>query len=168
MPKDAHQVAQESREIDIWIVGEVRRETVIQYLASRGYRVIAQDDPETRRLFEIPEGPAADIVAEISEKRVLIAEVKGKDIDHALRQLRATAGAAAKKYAYIECKIFCKYPTPSTSEFGMPGNALGFRALRVFGTAYPSEWLLYENREKSSPELIRIGDVPVTIVFGPH
>jgi hypothetical protein len=171
MPKDATQRAVAAKELDIWIVGEIRRETVIQHLASRGYQILADDDPATRVLFGMPKtAPAADIVAEISPKRIVIAEVKGKNISHALTQLRATAAAAADRYVMIECKIYCKYPTPPSahSEFSMPGSGLGFRALRIFGSAYPSEWLLYEYKEHSSTELVRISGNPVTIVFGPH
>jgi hypothetical protein len=168
MPKDATQRAVEAHEIDVWIVGEIRRETVVQYFASRGYKILADDDPATRELFDLRTGPIADIVAEVSPNRIIIAEVKGKNISHALKQLSATAAAASKQYMAIECKIFCKYPTPPRSEFPMPGDRLGYRAVRVFKTAYPAEWLLYEYRENSDPVLVEIACNPVTIVFGPH
>jgi hypothetical protein len=69
-----------------------------------------------------PNSKAADLVVEVTDKHLILAEVKGLRIADAIEQLSETADAARKKYPAVDCKIFCKYPTPSDNEFLMTGR----------------------------------------------
>ena len=156
------------------ILSELREEDVCNYLAGRGYRLLSWGDGEhsTRRVFQIPAGVgAADIVAEVSVGRAIIAEVKGADLDKAIRQLRDTVPYVRKSHRHISCKVFTSEPVPSTEPFETNGGTfsrLGYRAVRVFRAQYPGEWPLWLLKEGGQTEVLRMGDEQVTLVFGPY
>jgi hypothetical protein len=157
------------RELGIAIEALMREEAVVNHFATRGYRVLATSDAETRNLFKMRANqPAADIVAEVARQRLIIAEVKGTDIDHALMQLQNTALLARSTYAHVECKIFVRNFAPKSDTVDLRGGRYGFRGVRVFKSGFPGEWLLYEYGSAGDTHLVRIGSEGVSVIFGPH
>jgi hypothetical protein len=162
MTWDVHHVA-------IALEASMREEAVVNFFAKKGYAVLSTSDAETRRLFKMSStAPAADIVVEVTKARLIIAEVKGSDIEHALRQLRSTAEFAKGKYVCIDCKIFVRNQTPHGDSVDIRGGHCGYRCVRIFRAGFPGEWVLYEYDEKGNTQLVRAGTENVTVVFGPH
>lgn len=155
----------------IALEAHLREEAVVNHLAGLGYNVLSTSDTGTRQLFRMsPALPAADIVAAITRHRLVIAEVKGSDLEHALTQLRNTALAAHPFYPCVECKVFVRNqtPDPSTHAVGFRGGLLGYRGVRIFRAAFPGEWVLFENLADEKTRVVEIGTQPVTVVFGPY
>ena len=66
-----------TKELGIALEALEREEAVVNHMAGKGYRVLATSDVATRSLLKMKQNqPAADIVAEITRQRVVIAEVR--------------------------------------------------------------------------------------------
>jgi hypothetical protein len=166
---DPHRELVRKRELGIAIEALMREEAVVNHYATLGYRVLSTNDDETRSLFKMSErDPAADVVAEVTKHRLIIAEVKGSDVGRALTQLENTARFAQKRYPCVECKIFVKNWAPRVDAVDIRGGHCGFRGVRVFKAGFPGEWLLYAYDAAGGTSLIRIASGNVTVVFGPH
>jgi hypothetical protein len=147
----------------------MREEAVVTYYATRGKKVISADDKQTRAVLGMhATEPAADVLVEFGPTQLVIAEVKGSDLDRALRQLENTARHAARRYPSIACKIYIRNQAPHTDAVDLRGGAYGFRAVRVFHHTFPGEWVLHSYEESGQTTLVQIGSDPVCVVFGPH
>jgi hypothetical protein len=166
---DQYRELVKKREEAIAIEASMREEAVVNHFATRGYKVLSTNDNQTRQVLNmIPGERAADILAEVSPQRLIIAEVKGSDLDGALTQLQNTARRAQGQYASIACKVFVRNFAPGTDSVDLRGGRYGYRALRVFHARFPGEWILYEYDSAQNTRLVEIGSEAVTIVFGPH
>jgi hypothetical protein len=169
--RDPHRLAKANYDYEVQFQALYRQDEVIRYYRSRHYEIICDDDPATRREFNIPEGPAADLVVQVDPNRAIIAEVKGKDLDHALVQLAATVAPVRKRYRYVSCKVFTSIPVPPVDRVQLRGGnyaVLGYEAVCVFHRGFPGEWPLLRILDSSgATEFVRLGDDPVSIVFGP-
>lgn len=169
MPIDPHRALVQKRELAIAIEALMREEAVVNYYAARGKKVISVDDNQTRAVLNMGGAePAADILVELSPGQLVIAEVKGSDLDRALMQLQSTARKAALRYPSIACKIFVRNHPPRTEAVDLRGGGYGFRAVRIFHNSFPGEWILYEYNGSDQTKPVRIGSEPVCIIFGPH
>jgi len=169
VPTDPYRELVQRKQLAIKVESLMREETVVNHYAARGYRVLSTDDDETRSVLKMAEAqPAADILAEVTPLRLIIAEVKGSDLDYALTQLESTARSAQVRYPHIECKIFVRNKVPATDAADLRGGRYGFRAVRVFRSQFPGEWLLYAYEQNGGTRAVRVASQPVTIVFGPH
>ena len=155
----------------IALEAHLREEAVVNHLAARGYNVISTSDTDTRRAFQMPRAqPAADLAAAVTRHRLILAEVKGSDLEHALTQLKVTAQYAHAFYPCIECKVFVRNqaPDPNTEAVNFQGGRFGYRGVRIFRAAFPGEWVLFEYLEGERTRAVEIGAQPVTVVFGPY
>jgi len=155
----------------IALEAHLREEAVVNHFATRGYSVLSTSDSATRRLFRMsPAQPAADVVAAITRHRLVIAEVKGSDLEHALTQLRTTALAAHPFYPCVECKVFVKNqtPDPSTQTVGFRGGLLGYRGVKIFKAAFPANGFCSRTFPRDKTRVVEIGTQAVTVVFGPY
>ncbi|MGH9629266.1 MAG: hypothetical protein ACRD7E_13175, partial [Bryobacteraceae bacterium] len=169
MPADPHRALVQKKELAIAIEALMREEAVVNYYAARGKKVISLDDNQTRSVLHMSAAePAADILVELGPNQLIIAEVKGSNLDRALTQLQNTARKAAVRYQSIACKIYVRNQAPRGYAVDLRGGGYGFRAVRVFHGSFPGEWLLYEYDGSGGTKLIRIGSDPVCIIFGPH
>jgi hypothetical protein len=164
MPEDPYRQLRESHQLAIKVESLMREEAVVNYYAARGNRVICQDEDQTRQVFGI-RGKAADVVVEVSPTRAIIAEVKGSDVAHALKQLRATLPFVQNRYPFVSCKIFVRNATPVDDTVEIDGE---YKASRVFYRSFPGEWLLMEYLPDRSTQWVEIGSEIVSIIFGPH
>jgi hypothetical protein len=156
---------------DVAFQSLLREEKVASYLRSRGYQILSAGDDQTRAAFAIPKGrKAADIVAQVSAHRAIVAEVKGRTgLDDALGQLEATVAPVRAKFPFVECKVFTAIPPPTGDVFTLRGSnfsPLGYRALRVFHSGFPGEWPLWRIKSDGSAEAVRLGSGIVSVVFG--
>ena len=169
MPTDPHRALVQKRELAIAIEALMREEAVVNYYSARGKKVISVDDNQTRAVLNMGGAePAADILVELGPKQLVVAEVKGSDIDRALTQLQNTARRAAVRYHSIACKIYVRNHAPRADASDLRGGRYGFRAVRVFHSSFPGEWILYEYDSSGQTKPVRIGTDPVCIIFGPH
>ena len=169
MPSDPHRALVQKRELAVAIEALMREEAVVNYYAARGKNVISVDDKQTRAVLKMGGAePAADILIELSPGQLVIAEVKGSDLDRALTQLHSTARKAAYRYPNIACKIFVRNQAPRGDAVDLRGGGYGFRAVRIFHRGFPGEWILYEYDSSGQTKPVTIGSEPVCIVFGPH
>ena len=169
MPTDRHREAVQKREVAIAIEALMREESVANYFASRFYKILSSEDRQTRTFLGMSASePAADLLAEVSPYRLIIAEVKGSDLDRAVVQLQSTARRAHGRYTSIACKIFLRNVPPNSDAVDLRGGRYGYRAVRIFRASFPGEWILYEYDSSGGTRLVCIGAEPVTVVFGPH
>lgn len=171
MSDDDYRQAKRAFDDDIAFQGLLREERVANYLRSRGYEILSETDEQTRKVFGIRGGRAADIVAQVSPHRAIVAEVKGRTgVDDALRQLDATVGQVRAKFPIVECKVFTAIAPPAGNTVTLYGgnfSRLGYRAVRVFHSGFPGEWPLFRvTSEDGSTEAVRFGNEAVCIVFG--
>jgi hypothetical protein len=149
----------------------MREELVVDLYASRFYQIISHDENETRSVFGIPAGSrAADVVVAPSKGRAIVAEVKGSDLSHAVEQLRSTSSYVRRQYPFVEYKVFLKTATPARQPAYLRGGVgeegrMGFRAVRVFHTHFPAEWLLVS---EATNEFVRVDGEVVSVIFGPY
>src|ERR1700728_2869821 len=145
MPIDRVREAVRKRELEIAILSLMREEAVVNYYAGKGYTVLCQTDDETRRVFGIPRGQkAADVVVQVTPARAIVAEVEGSNVDDALAQLENTLRAVRPRYPFVACKVFVKNATPPGDTVDLRGGRYGYRAMRIFNSGFPGEWLLLE------------------------
>jgi len=169
VPTDPYRELVQRNQLAIKVESLMREETVVNHFAARGYKVLSTDDDETRRVLKMVKAqPAADILAEVTPQRLIVAEVKGSEVDRALTQLESTAKSAQVRYPHIECKIYVRNNAPSGDAADLRGGHYGFRAVRVFHSQFPGEWLLFEYEHNGGTKAVRIASQPVMIVFGPH
>jgi hypothetical protein len=169
MPTDPHRALVQKRELAIAVEALMREEAVVNYYAARGKKVISVDDAQTRAVLGmVPSEAAADVLVEFGPGQLVIAEVKGSNLDRALVQLESTARKAAARYASIACKIYVRNQAPTGNEVDLRGGRFGLRAVRIFKALFPGEWILYEYDSSGQSKPVRIGSEPVCIVFGPH
>jgi|RhiMethySRZTD1v2_1073278.scaffolds.fasta_scaffold15297_9 hypothetical protein len=170
-PLDPYQAAKARQQYDVQYQALLRQDEVIRHYQSKQYEIVCDDDVATRKAFGIAAGPVADLVVRVDQNHAIIAEVKGKDLDHALEQLAATVEPVRKKFRYIACKVLTAIPVPPVDRVSIPGanfSVLGYEAIRLFHRGFPGEWpLLKILNESGSTEFVRLGDEPVSIVFGP-
>lgn len=168
---DRHQLARAEQQYEVQYQALLRQDEVIRHYTSKQYGIVCDDDVATRKAFGISTGPVADLVVQVDQNHAVIAEVKGKDLDHALEQLAATVGPVRKRFRYVACKVFTAIPVPPVDRVRIPGgnfSVLGYEAICVFHRGFPGEWpLLKILNESGSTEFVRLGDEPVSIVFGP-
>ena len=168
MPADPYRTLVQKRELAIAIEALMREEAVVNYYASRGKKVISVDDNQTRAFLKmVGAEPAADILVEIGPGQLVIAEVKGSDLNRALTQLHNTVGKATAHYRNIACKIFVRNSAPPGDAVDLRGGRFGFRAVRIFQRSFPGEWILYEYDGSGQTKPVRIGSEPVCVIFGP-
>jgi|SRR5579884_2893247 len=168
MAIDPHRPAVEKKELAIAVEALMREEAVVNHYAARGKKVISADDNQTRAfLGMVRSEPAADVLVEVGPGQLVIAEVKGSNLDRALIQLQSTASKAAGRYRNIACKIFVRNQAPHGDAVGLRGGRNGFRAVRVFQSLFPGEWILYEYDDTGQTKPVRIGSEQVCIIFGP-
>lgn len=147
----------------------MREEAVVNHYAARGKKVISVDDKQTRAVLNMTAGePAADVLVELGPAQLVIAEVKGSDLDRALKQLENTARHAIRRYPSIACKIYVRNQAPRSDAIDLRGGGYGFRAVRVFHSTFPGEWVLYRYDGAGQSAPVRIGSDPVCVIFGPH
>ena len=169
MPEDPYRAIIRQRQFEIALRALMREEAVANYFRSRGYQVLSEDDDQTRQLFGIPKSSkAADIVAQVSDGHIIIAEVKGSNIDDAIAQLESTVAVARPRYMHIACKIFAGNPAPSTDTVDLRGGSFGYKARSIFHRGFPGEWLLMAYQPDGSTQFVRIGSEVVSVIFGPH
>jgi hypothetical protein len=169
VPADPHRALIQKRELAIAIEALMREEAVVNHYAARGKKVISVDDNQTRAVLNMGGAePAADILVELSPGQLVIAEVKGSNLDRALAQLQNTARKAALRYPGIACKIFVRNQPPRSDAVDLRGGGYGFRAVRIFHSGFPGEWILFEYNGSGQTKPITIGSEPVCIIFGPH
>ncbi len=169
VPTDPYRELIRRKQFAIKVESLMREEAVVNYFAARGYKVLSTDENQTRNVLKmLGRPPAADVLAEVTSQRLIIAEVKGSDVHHALTQLENTARSAQGRYPYIECKIYVRTHAPATDIVDLHGGHCGYRAVRVFHSQFPGEWLLYEYDQNGMTKQVRIASQPVMIVFGPH
>lgn len=167
MPIDPHRALVQKKELAIAIEALMREEAVVNHYAARGKKVISVDDNQTRAVLNmVAAEPAADILIELGPGQLLIAEVKGSDLDRALTQLQNTARKAVGRYPSVACKIYVRNQAPVGDAVNLRGGGYGFRAVRILHRT--GEWVLYEYEGSGQTKLVRIGSDPVCIVFGPH
>lgn len=169
MPNDPYRALIRRRETAIAVEALMREEAVVNYYAARGKKVISADDRQTRAVLNMAATePAADVLVEFGPTQLVIAEVKGSNIDRALTQLKSTASRAATRYLNVACKIFVRNQAPGGDAVDLRGGGYGFRAIRVFRSSFPGEWLLYEYDASGQSKPVQIGSNQVCVVFGPH
>jgi len=169
MPVDPHRALVQKRELAIAIEGLMREEAVVNHYAARGKKVISVDDKQTRAVLGmVGAEPAADVLVEFAPGQLVVAEVKGSDLDRALKQLENTARHAAGRYPSIACKIYIRNHAPRTDAVDLRGGRYGFRAVRIFHSTFPGEWILYRYDGSGQTSPVRIGSDQVSVVFGPH
>jgi hypothetical protein len=133
MPTDPHRALVQKRELAIAIEALMREEAVVNYYAARGKKVISVDDNQTRAVLNmVRTEPAADILVELGPLQLVVAEVKGSNLDRALEQLQSTARKAAARYHSIACKIYVRNQAPRDDAVDLRGGRYGFRAVRIF------------------------------------
>lgn len=169
MANDPHREAIQARETAIALEALMREEAVVNYYAARGKKVLSTTDQETRTVLHMGvREPAADVLVELGPQQLIIAEVKGTNLDRALVQLASTAQKAALRYPNISCKIYARSQAPPGDAIDLRGGGYGFRAVRIFHRGFPGEWVLYEYEASGKSRLVEIGSGPVCIAFGPH
>lgn len=169
MPIDPHREAMKRHQLALAVEALMREEAVVNYYATRGKKVICADDKQTRALLKMTASEkVADVLIEMSPGHLVIAEVKGSDLDTAIEQLKSTAKRAAHLYNHITCKIYVRNKVPEGESADLRGGHLGYRALRVFHAGFPGEWLLYKYKDTGGHEPVRVGSEQVCIAFGPH
>ena len=84
MPTDPHRALVQKRELAIAIEALMREEVVVNLYASRGKRVIASDDNQTRIVLRMAAAEPADVLVGMGPRQLVIAEVKGSNLDRAL------------------------------------------------------------------------------------
>ena len=154
MPIDPHRALVQKRELAIAIEALMREEAVVNYYAARGKKVISVDDNQTRAVLKMGGAePAADILVELSPGQLVIAEVKGSDIDRALTQLKAQQGRQLGDIPALRAKSPFAITRPALTLLTFGVADIGFRAIRIFHNSFPGEWILYEYlaRTKLSP-----------------
>ena len=170
MPFDPNKSAMQRHQLATAIQALMREEAVVNYYAARGKKVISTDDNQTRTLLKISAAEkAADVLIEMAPGQLVITEVKGSNLDSAIEQLKNTARRATHLYKHIACKIFVKNtaPAPPENNVELRGGRYGFRAVRVFRSDFPGEWILYEYDAMGATHPVKIGSDQVCIVFGP-
>jgi len=173
MPRqlDRFQIARSRDEYEVQFQALLRQDEVIRHYQAKQYEIVCDDDVATRKVFGIPTGPVADLVVQVDRNHAIVAEVKGKDLDHALEQLAATVDAVRKRFRYVACKVFTAIPVPPVDRVRIPGgnfSVLGYEAICVFHRGFPGEWPLMKILDESGrTEFVRLGDESVSIVFGP-
>ena len=75
---------------------------------------------------------------------------------------------AAGRYTSIACKVYVRKPAPQGDAVDLRGGGYGLRAVRIFRSSFPGEWILYEYDGSGQTKVVCIGSEPVSIVFGPH
>jgi len=168
MPLDEYQKLKRQQDDAIKLVSLKREQTVANYYAERGKNVIGSDKERIREICHMPAGPVADLLIEMAPRELVIAEVKGGNLDKAVEQLQHTALHAPPQYLSVVCKIYAKNPTPPGDSVELRGGRFGFHAVRVFHAAYPGEWILYEYDGSGQTVPVMSGTNQVRIVFGPH
>lgn len=169
MPTDPHRALVQKRELAIAVEALMREEAVVNHYAERVKNVIRVDNNQARAVLNMVRAePAADILVEPGPGQLVIAEVKGSDLDRALTQLQNTARKAAGRYRHIACKLFVRNQVPRADTVDLRGGRYGFRAVRIFHGSFPGEWILYEHDGSGQTSPVRIGSDQVCIVFGPH
>jgi len=169
MPFDPHRPAKERYHLAIEVQALMREEAVVNFYAARGKKVICTDDKQTRALLKMgATEKVADVLIEMAPGQLVIAEVKGSDIEHAIEQLKSTARRAAHLYPHIACKIYVRDNAPLGESVKLRGGRYGYRAVRVFHAGFPGEWILYEYDAMGATHPVRIGSDQACIAFGPH
>jgi len=125
-PLDPYQAAKARQQYDVQYQALLRQDEVIRHYQSKQYEIVCDDDVATRKAFGIAAGPVADLVVRVDQNHAIIAEVKGKDLDHALEQLAATVEPVRKKFHYIACKVFTAIPVPRWIESAFPERIFRF------------------------------------------
>jgi hypothetical protein len=180
MSLDPNREAVRRDELRKWRISSLRVERLAEYYRSQGYEILCKSEEEIKSCFEIRENSKlADLVARHPAKhRLVIAEVKGVEVDKAVVQVRSTARHVRRFYAagqhgsagfpgIIECKIFTSLSTPQEDEYDIRGTQL--KAKRVGGRCFPAEWLLYEYSLRHEKEdMVREGNTPIMLIFGPY
>lgn len=142
MPTDPHRALVQQRELAVAVEALMREEAVVNHYAGRGKNVISVDDNQTRAVLHMVRAePAADIFVEPGPGQLVIAEVKGSDLDRALTQLQNTAGKAAGRYRHVACKICVRNQVPCADAVDLRGGRYGFRAVRILHGSFPGEWI---------------------------
>jgi hypothetical protein len=149
----------------------MREDLVVRHYRSLGYAVLSEDDNGTRKLLDLPvKSKAADVIVQVSPHRLIVAEVKGKNIDDAFEQLRVTVDAVRRRlpqFQHIACKVFSAIAPPLGNAVDLSGAPAGYRAVRTLWHGFPGEWPLWTIHPGGQTELLRIGSDPVNLIFGP-